>query len=389
MLLVLGLWGCVPDVRPLYEEEKARAAAIATDAPSQWEPDLVIGIGEAALGQAVDAAGTEALERSSKLLELSFPLGAAAQLKPKLRVTRAELEPGKGCDSCLHFDLDIRGEVKWSLAALGGSFPLHVEVGGQLQILVEKGTTVVARPFRVGKVVIAGAEFGALRVDPSALLQDYVRAAIGEALPPIPLVDLSESGLPIRLVRIKNGKDAVRIEVLTDVPATIPAVVPDPGREGVLVGISETALAGLLRREAYASGLHQMNIAVDPRAVTVEGDRFDLDLRIWRLEGKGWWRDYDVQGTLAIENGKLRLRTEERLVKQVAASPCAGLADPLVALFQAKILEAIATNLDRTLPAARRESLGIIGLHATATQVSGSDHTLLLGGDLRVIRAKE
>ncbi len=389
MLLLLGLWGCVPDVRPLYEEEKARAAIIATDAPTQWAPDLVIGIGEAALGHAVDAAGTEALERSAKLLELSLPLGAAAQLKPKLRVTKAELKPGEGCDSCLHFDLDLRGDVKWSLGVLGGSFPVHVEVGGQLQILVENGTKVVARPFRVGKVVIAGADFGALRVDPSALLQDYVRAAIGEALPPVPLVDLAESGLPIRLVRIKNGKDAIRIEVLTDVPGALPAVVPDPGREGIIVGISETALAGLLRREAYASGLHEMNIAVDPRAVTVEGDRFGLDLRIWRLEGKGWWRDYDVQGTLAIENGKLRLRTDERLVKQVASSPGAGLADPLAALFQAKILEAIATNLDRTLPAAHKESLGVVGLKATATQVSGLAHTLLLGGELRVVRTKE
>ncbi|MSQ01286.1 MAG: hypothetical protein EXR71_05235 [Myxococcales bacterium] len=389
MLLVLGLWGCVPDVRPLYEEEKARAAITATDAPTQWEPDLVIGIGETALGHAVDAAGTEALERSSKLLSLSLPLGAAVQLKPKLRVTRAELEPGEGCESCLHFDLDIRGEVKWSLGLLGGSFPVRVEVGGQLKLVVENGTRVVARPFRLGKVVIAGGDFGALRVDPSALLQDYVRAAIGEALPPVPLVDLAESGLPIRLVRIRNGIDAVRIEVLTDVPGALPAIAPNPGREGIIVGISETALAGLLRREAFASGLHEMNIAVDPRAVTVDGDRFGLALRIWRLEGQGWWRDYDVQGTLAIENGKLHLRTDERLVKQVGASPGAGLVDPLAALFQAKILEAIATNLDRTLPAAHKESLGVVGLQATATQVSGLAHTLLLGGELRVVRARE
>ncbi len=389
MLALWSTFACTPDVRPLYEEERARALAVATDAPTKWEPDLVIGIGEAALGHAVDAAGTAALERNASKLQVELPLGAAAELKPVLRVTKAELGPGQGCESCLHFDLDIKGDVKWSLGTLGGTFPLAVAAGGQLEIVVVGGTQVVARPFKVGKVEVSGGDFGALRVNPSSVLQDYVRAAVGEALPPIPLVDLGQAGLPLRLVRVRNGKDAVRIEALTDVPGAAPAVVPDPGREGILVGISQTAATGLLRRAAFLRGPQEYQVAVDPKALRVDGDHFALDLRVWRLEGNGWWRDYDVQGTLAVEEGKLRLKTDERLVKQVDASPGAGLADPIAALLETKLLEVIAEQLTRTLPAARREEIAGVGLRAVANRSLGAGDTLLFGGELKVVRAKD
>lgn len=389
MLSLLFSLACTPDVRPLYEEERARALAIATEAPTRWDPDLVVAIGEGALGSAVDAAGSAALEANASKLALTLPLGAAAELKPQLRVTRAELGPGQGCESCLHFELDIRGDVKWALGNLGGSFPARIVAAGQLQIVVEKGTQVVARPFRVGKVEVSGGDFGALRVDPSSVLQDYVRAAIGEALPPVPLVDLGKSGLPIRLVRVRNGKDAVRIEVLTDVPGATAAVVPDPGKDGILVGVSESAAAGLLRRAAFQKGPMEYNVAVDPRTLDVDGQTFALGLRVWRLEGRGWWRDYDVRGNLAVNDGKLHLQTDTRLVKQVAASPGAGLADPLAALLEGKFLEIIADQLSQTLPAARREDLGMIGLKATADKSMGVADTLLFGGEVRVVRSKE
>lgn len=389
MLSLLFFAACTPDVRPLYEEEKVRALAVAIDAPTKWEPDLVVAIGEGALGSAVDAAASAALEANASKLQVSLPLGAAAELKPQLRVTRADLGPGQGCESCLHFDLDIRGDVKWGLGSLGGSFPVRIGAAGQLQIVVEKGTQVVARPFRVGKVEVSGGDFGALRVDPSSVLQDYVRAAIGEALPPVPLVDLAKSGLPVRLVRIKNGKDAVRIEALTDVPGARPAIVPDPGKDGILVGVSETAATGLIRRAAFEKGLLQYNVAVDPRSLDVEGETFALGLRVWRLEGRGWWRDYDVKGDLRVADGKLQLQTDSRLVKQVDASPGAGLADPLAALLEGQFLQIIAEQLTQTLPAARREDLGLVGLRATADKSMGLADTLLFGGEVRVVRSKD
>ena len=36
-----------------------------------------------------------------------------------------------------------------------------------------------------------------------------------------------------------------------------------------------------------------------------------LELRLWRIEGSGWWRDYTLRGPLALERGHLKLSADE------------------------------------------------------------------------------
>lgn len=376
------LLACGPDIRSLYEEERTHALTLASDVPADWQPDLVVAIGEDALGRAVSAAASEALEAQSKPLFLELPLGATATLRPNLHVNAAELSPGQGCESCVHFDLDVRGDVAWSLGALGGSFPARVAVGGQLQVGVEDRTRVVAKPFKIGKVELASGELGGLRANPSSALQDWIRAAVGTSLPPIPIADLGGGELPVRLLRVKTGEHALRVEVLTDVPGARGATVPDPRSDALILGLSETALAGLLRREAFEKGPVAMDVAVDPRAVDVDGTGFHLNLRLWRLVGSGWWRDYDVTGALSVNAGRIVLRAAE--VRETEASAGAEFVDPLAALAQAQILEAIAANLERTLPGSKREKVAGVKLRAVVTGVRGVGDTLLVDGELRV-----
>ncbi|GDX83593.1 hypothetical protein LBMAG42_54040 [Deltaproteobacteria bacterium] len=376
------LLACGPDIRSLYEEERTHALTLASDVPADWQPDLVVAIGEEALGRAVTVAASEALESQSRPVNIELPLGANATLRPKLKVKSAVLSPGQGCESCVHFELDVRGDVSWSLGALGGSFPARLAVGGQLQVGVEDRTRVVARPFKIGKVELESGELGGLRANPSAALQDWVRAAVGTSLPPIPIADLGGGELPVRLLRVKTGEHALRVEVLTNVPGARAATVPDPSPEALILGLSETALSGLLRREAFEKGTVAMDVAVDPRAIDVEGNAFHLNLRLWRLVGSGWWRDYDVMGTLALNGGKIALKAGS--VEETAASSGAELVDPLAALAQTQILEAIATNLERTLPGSAGEKVGGVKLRAVVTGVRGVGETLLVDAQLRV-----
>ncbi len=369
---------CGPDIRSVYDEARAHALTIASELPPTWEPDLVVAIGEDALSDVIALAGSEALEVHSTPLILDLPLGFAATLRPTLRIRSAEIDPGQGCESCIHFDLEVRGDVSWALGPIGGNFPAKVAVSGQLQLGVEEGTRIVARPFRIGKVDVNPGDLGSLRANPSVLLQEWVRDSLGPALPTILIADLSD--LPIRLLRIRTGEHAIRVEVLTNVAGTRPAVVPDPTPDAVILGLSETALAGLLRREAFTRGAVEKGVVVDPHAVDVEGNTFHLDLRLWRLEGLGWWRDYDVAGTLALRDGKIAI--EPTTVSEIASSPGADWADPLAALAQAQILSAIASNLERTLPASK-QGLGGMRLRAVATGVRGVGETLLVDGQLR------
>lgn len=374
----LLLLACGPDIRSLYDEARAQAQVIASEVPPAWQPDLVVAIGEDALASVIVLAGSQALDANSRPLTLDLPLGFHATLHPSLRVRSAQIDPGQGCESCVHFDLEVRGDVSWSVGGLGGNFPANLAVSGQLQLGVEDRTRIVASLFKIGKVSLHSGDLGGLRASPSGLLQDWVRATLGTALPAIPIADLGD--LPIRLLRIRTGEHAIRAEVLTNVAGAQPAVVPDPPPDAFVLGLSETALAGLLRREAFARGAVAMGVIVEPRAVDVEGLGFHLDLRLWRLVGAGWWRDYNVAGTLAIQDGKIRI--EPMKVIQIASSPGAEWADPLAALAQAQILDAIASNLQRKLPASK-PGLGGMRLRAVATGVRGMGETLLVEGQLR------
>ncbi|MBM4391933.1 MAG: hypothetical protein FJ090_12495, partial [Deltaproteobacteria bacterium] len=55
------LLGCGPDIHALYEAEREAALSVASERPAQWQPDLVLAVGENALATAVDAAATASL----------------------------------------------------------------------------------------------------------------------------------------------------------------------------------------------------------------------------------------------------------------------------------------------------------------------------------------
>lgn len=381
------LTACGPDIHALYEEQRIAALTVASSVESPWAPDLVFAIGGGALAKAVDAAATAALIEKAKPLSLELPLGTSAKLVPSLKVRRAVLSPADACESCLHFDIEVEGRVDWTLGALGGSFPAGVEVGGAIELGVENGTRVVARPYRVGKVVMKSQDLGGLRANPSSIVQDFVRKAVGEALPPIPLVDLAATGLPIRDMRLRTDRDTARIEVLTNVPGARPATVGVPETDMILLGISETALAGLLRRSAFEQGPVYLDTAIDPQAISVEGNSFKLNLRLWRLVGTGWWRDYDINGSLAVIDNQLSLTPTT--VVETGQSAGAELVDPLAALFETQILAGIAESLQQSLPAATKQNVAGVGLKAIAREVRGEAGTLVIEGEVKVITGKE
>jgi hypothetical protein len=152
--------------------------------------------------------------------------------------------------------------------------------------------------------------------------------------------------------------------------------------EGIRVSVSETALLGLARRAAFERGELTMQVYADPRALVVDGQRFALTLRLWRLVGRGWWRDYSVSGTLAIEGGKLRMKADD--VAEIAQSPGAGIVDPLAALFEGQVLSAIEESVQQSLPAAHAQRVGDVRFRAAARSVSGKDGTLTVEAALDV-----
>lgn len=385
VLVSLAAAGCTPDVRGLYEAERVEALTLATERPARWSPDMIVRIAgpdlEAAVGTAIKAAVADPAP-----LRLPLPLGMTAELKPRLTVDRAVLRGSDACPACVGFDAQLSGKAVWNVGPASGSFPFEVAADGVFAVEVSAEREVRARPRSIGSVRVKIADYGNLRTNPSGEIQDALRAMLSKEMPRIALVDLGDVPVPIRDLRLRTlgsaGDGGVSIELLTDVPGARPAVDGDPLPSGVRVAISESALTGLARRAAFEQGELAMSVAADPRSLSVEGTRFTMGLRLWRLVGRGWWRDYTVTGELAIVGGKLKLSPEG--VTETGHSPGAGLVDPLAALFQGKVLEAISDAFARSLPASRAEDLGSVRLRAAAKQVTGRDGTLVVDGTIAV-----
>jgi hypothetical protein len=382
-MLLVALLGCGPDIAAMYESERQHALTVAATAPDGWAPDLVLSAGTTVLEQLVTAQLQGAFD------DLEGPSVGGSVAVPHLRVSDVKLAPSEQCAACLQLRVAVRGDISVTLLGKSAGMPVEGMVKGQLELGVEEGRRAVVRVRNINRVELAAAGFNRLGVGGvEDALGERIRALVASALPPIPLVDVGATGLPIRLLRVANHPRGVRVEVLTDVPGAGPAKVDDAAPDRLRLGLSETALTGLVRRAAFEQGLiPDLQVGVDPRRIDVDGDHFSLDLRLWRLVGAGWWRDYAAIGTLSVADGKLRLDVPAGGVKEIAASPGAGLVDPLAALFQSRVLAAIADNLDRSLPAAAGSKKGALRARAVATAVRGEGDTLVVDAELRTGKA--
>lgn len=370
---------CTPDIRSLYDAERAIALAVASDTPSAWHPDLSVQIATPAFESVVETAVSAALSADRDPIKLSLMI-ATAELRPKLTARKAQVSPSNACAACLAFDTDINGKVRWEVGGVGASFPLDLSAKGAMELRIVEGKRLEARVHHIGKIALKLKDIGDLKANPSEELQGWIRDALSDRLPPIPLTELDTRSFPARDLRIVTSGDALSLEVLTDVPGAKPVAPLAVPKSGFQLLVSESALTGLARRQAFEAGKVAYEVAIDPRAIHVDGTEFTMGLRLWRLVGRGWWRDYTITGTLGVADGKVKLTPKD--VVEAGKSRGADFVDPLVALVQARILDAIADAIDRSLPAHKAATVAGTRMRAVVTAVRGQDETLVVSGTL-------
>jgi hypothetical protein len=381
-MLLLALLACTPDVNGLYETQRSAALEVATERPTNWEPDVTLQIAGPDFQEAVGVALKAALTRTRAPLVVPIAFGLEATLRPVFSVEDATLKASNTCPSCLSFDATLVGKATWSLGTASGTVPLDVGAQGVFSLEVAEGHIIQAVPRAVTAVQVKVMDFGGLKVNPSKTIQEWLTDQLSARIPKITIVDLDTALLPLRDLRLRSQGGAVRIEALSDVPGARPIGAIDIPAEGVRLAISETALVGLARRAAFQKGELTLDVYADPLAMSVEGSEFTLDLRLWRLVGRGWWRDYRIRGALTVKGGSIELTPSN--VEELAHSPGAGLVDPLAALFEGQILQAITRSVAQTLPASRSQDLGVVQLRAETRAVSGRNQTLVVDGKLLV-----
>lgn len=386
MLLVpLLLAGCTPDVTGMYGVERETALAVATDVPANWKPDAAVAIAAPDLAEAMRSVIRTAINADRPAIQIPLPLGIQASLKPVLEVKRVRIGVTTDCAACFAIQLTLEGHARWEAGPASGTVPISAAASAVIAASIKGGTEIEIRPRRIESLTVDVPSLGNLRVNASGPLQEWLRGIIAGKVPPIRIATLDTAALPVRDLRLTTTPDSFVIQILTDVAGGAPLrALPAPS-SGVEVALSEGAVAGIARRAAFKAGTLAMDVAADPRGIDVDGSHFTLDLRLWRLVGRGWYRDYEVTGDVGVKNnGRARISFVAKDARETGSSPGALLVDPLTALFQSKILDAIVNAMDQSMPAQTQQKVAGVTLRATTTDARGLDDALHLYGTLQV-----
>lgn len=384
MLMLLSLLGCAGNIHELYEATRQDVLSAVPAAGNNWQPDVRARIDPAQLNDVAGAALDAGLLAWKKKRTVDGPLGITASFTPSATAERLNVVPGKNCDDCLSVTGNLSGKARWEVGSASGTLPFTARIAATVSLALEQtsdGFQLRGKVTDIKRVKLSG-ENRALRVDLDDALGKWARKGLAAA-PVFTVADLGGDKLPLRAARLRIGEDAIAVDALSSVEGgpVSASTAEIPSGADWEVRVSEETVAAMMRRAAFEAGTVDFDVAIDPVSIDAEGGRFVLGLRLWRLAGRGWWRDYRVQGDLGVEKRKLTLSATG--AEEVDKSKGAGLADPIALLAERRILEAITDNLQQAVPGAKRTSASGLTVKAVSTAFVGEGDALVLRGTLQ------
>lgn len=382
MPILLLLLACASNIRSLYEADRDAALAPPSQASESWQPEVRVRLSQAALDEVVQATLDQGLLSWDRELKLAAPLGVTVTVHPQAQVDRLSLSASDSCEGCLDVDASLEGSARWSAAGVSGKVPFTAQLGATMSFALdhrEDAWDVSGSLRDVRKVKVASARLGA--VDATGLLGDWVEKGLERARH-LALGTLGGAALPLRAARLSTDHGLLEIQLLTDVAGGSPVARGDALSEQWDLRIATPTVLALARRAAFQAGTLAYDTSPVPTSLSLDGQTFHMGLRLWRLSGAGWWRDYTVTGDVQVKAHKLALSPTD--AREEEHSRGAGLADPLAALAEGRILDAVEGGLAQAFSAATGVALGERTLRAHVVAVAGQAEVLQLQGRLRL-----
>src|SRR5690606_27812681 len=109
----------------------------------------------------------------------------------------------------------------------------------------------------------------------------------------------------------------------------VPAPLTSP--EGFVVVVPNDTLRGLARAAALRMPPRDGHVA-EPLAIALDGDRFIVDVRVWKIAPEPVPRDFRAEGRIEVKDGVIAVTAES-----VSARGDAPLLDPMELLIRAAI----------------------------------------------------
>ncbi len=379
MSLMLVASGCAGTVMPQYREARTAALASPPPPPPNWKPDAVLHLSPEAIDEIVEA-----------LLDQLGPLkgsldAGVARLEPRLTLKRLTLRRAKGCDDCVSVDLSLDGRVNVVTPLGSAKSPVDAQLAFDAVFEVEADERglwqVLLVPRRVRDLDVS---MGGTRVATAGgTIQRWIERSLFQDMPPQRIATLGSVDLPLRAVRVATAGRTIQLHLLTASPAAHPIPVERRKPARWQLDIHPDSLVAMAAAESYRAGAVAKDVVPVPTSLELdEHGGFRMGLRLWRIKGKGWWRDYEVEGTATIDGDDVDLTPSG--VTEQGKSKGAVFVDPLAALGEGVILKTIERALETSLPANHREKVEglktVIGLE----QLTGNAEGVHLSGSLVV-----
>lgn len=380
LLVLFGVVGCGRSIQPLYNAARDAALANPGPPPVGWTPDAVLQLSAPVVEDVLKTA-----TRDQGALTTTLELGPA-RLVPEIRLKSLSVVRSRPCEGgCIGLDAVFDGTISWTAGPLKGEAPVtaHGAVDAVFEVVDERGVFVVtAAPRRLRDLEVEVADLEATIKGLKRSVRTLIETEALARVPPQPIARFPREDLPVRAARVLSEGQALRIDLLTDVPAPAAATAGPAPAEGFSVALAEATLLGLARAEAFRHGPVAYGVVPEPTALSFTENGFTLGLRLWRIEGVGWWRDYTITGTAEIARGKLVLAPKD--VIEGEKSKGAALADPLAALAEGLILKAIEDAVNTSLPLAREQKVGDLPVTVALQRLDPTAGTVRGTGTVRL-----
>ncbi|MFK7926596.1 MAG: hypothetical protein AB8H79_00290 [Myxococcota bacterium] len=385
--IVLLVAACAKSVIPEYEARKSAVLSPPREVPAGWQGDGALLLST----NLVDGLVTAGLDKSGAL-KRKVELGTMAHFTPNLAVTSLDLQPSTSCKTCVRISASLGGQCSWKLGASSGNRPLtgDIDFEGELQA-VRSGESwalqLVPRKVNSAKLKLGGRTFRTVAKMADAAVQDWATQHIFDEIKPLTITRFEAKNLPLRAMRVVPEGDGIRVDLLTEA-AKVDFIEPTPVGKGEdwSLTLSQGALLHVAKKAAFEQGVLGYDVAVEPTSLQVDRGTFVMGVRLWRLKGRGWWRDVRVTGTWTKTKAGFDFQAIE--ANEVDQSKGAALVDPLAALVEGRILHAVEDAVSRSVPGGLDSTVGGIRVQPLVSRVAPIRDQLSAGGTAVVTGGK-
>lgn len=388
LAILLGTAGCAKSIVSEFETLRDATLRPNLEVPPRWQPDAVLVLTDALLEPLLERG----LERAGAFDQRYALGGGRNYIRPKLEITTLSLSESTRCSACLGMEASLSGEMSWQIANSSGSLPLGGELAFDAEIGAERRddrwvVTLLPRDVTRADLEISGRTFRTVRNIAQGALDEWARSQIFSQIQPFVLTSFEAQDLPLRALRATPHQGGVQIEALTQAPITELAGAAEPGPgETWALSLSEQALLHMARVEAFNHGPVSHEVVVEPKGLTLRDGTFDLGLRLWRPVGRGWWRDLAIEGTWARTPRGFSLQAVE--ATEIARSRGARMVDPLAALAEGRILQAVERAVTTSLPGGQQGQIAGTPIQLDISRLAGQGRALHAAGTAEIGRAQ-